>query len=245
MKKKKITVLRLHDKLYLKENRYLKTKNINKLICKILKKNYKPKNKIVDLGCANGELLYHLNNNLIQPELFGVDVDNQLLKKAKKNVKDVTVKKGSIINSKLFRNSFFDTSICIGVVSIFDNFEKVFDNLIKWTKSKGTIIVQILLNHYPYDVNVKYSHSKVWTKNGPRFVESGWNVYSRETIEKYILKNKIIKNHKIHQHKINFKRKKNKLDPIRSWTCVIDGKRKMINGLGLILNEYILEINLK
>ena len=54
------------------------------------------------------------------------------------------------------------------------------------------MIVQILLNNYPYDVNIKYSHSEVWTKNGPRYIESGWNVYSRKTIEKYILKiNKI------------------------------------------------------
>ena len=234
----------MHDKLYLKENRYAKTKNINKLILKILKKNYTPNNKIVDFGCANGELLYHLKRNLIHPELFGVDVDSLLLKKAVKNVKNIIVKKGSIINSKLFKNSYFNTSICIGVVSIFDNFEKIFDNLIKWTKPKGTVIVQILLNNYPYDVNIKYSHSEVWTKNGPRYIESGWNVYSRKTIEKYILKNKQIKNYKFYEHNINFIRKKNKQDPIRSWTSEIDGKRKMINGLGLILNEYVLEINL-
>ena len=47
--KKKIAVFRLHDKLYLKENRYAKTKNINKLILKILKKNYTLTTKLLTL----------------------------------------------------------------------------------------------------------------------------------------------------------------------------------------------------
>ena len=63
LKSKKI--LRLHDTLYLSENRYDKVKNINKKIYEILLKDYQPGYKIIDFGCANGELLYFLEKNYI------------------------------------------------------------------------------------------------------------------------------------------------------------------------------------
>ena len=52
--------MRLHDKLYLKSNLYKKPKENFKFLQKILKKDYqkKKKYKVIDTGCANGELLY-------------------------------------------------------------------------------------------------------------------------------------------------------------------------------------------
>ena len=55
--------MRLHDKLYLKSNLYKKPKENFKFLQKILKKDYqKKKYKVIDIGCANGELLYFLKN---------------------------------------------------------------------------------------------------------------------------------------------------------------------------------------
>ena len=56
-------IKRLHDKLYLKSNRYKKPKESSKMLLRILKqkKNLKKKQiKILDIGCANGELIYFL-----------------------------------------------------------------------------------------------------------------------------------------------------------------------------------------
>ena len=55
-------ILRMHDSLYLRENRYKKPKDFVKHIDRTLKKNIKKnKNyKVLDVGCAAGELLYLL-----------------------------------------------------------------------------------------------------------------------------------------------------------------------------------------
>ena len=55
--------IRDHDKIYIKSNRYKKPKESFKLLYRILKKSLsKTKNyELLDVGCANGELLFFLN----------------------------------------------------------------------------------------------------------------------------------------------------------------------------------------
>ena len=38
--------------------------------------------------------------------------------------------------------------------------------------------------------------------------------------------------------------KKNKFDPLRSWTFLYN-KKKLTNGLGILINEYLIKIDLK
>jgi hypothetical protein len=60
-------IIRTHDKLYLKENRYKKPKEIFKFIYNLIKKSNHNKNKkvITDFGCAAGEFLFFLKPGLI------------------------------------------------------------------------------------------------------------------------------------------------------------------------------------
>ena len=69
---------RNHDKLYLKSNRYKKPKEAFKLLLRILKKRLsQSKNyELLDVGCANGELLYFLNEKLGNVKFYGIDVRN-------------------------------------------------------------------------------------------------------------------------------------------------------------------------
>ena len=62
---KRIKQARLHDEIYLKESRYDNPKDSFKFLIKILKKNIDPKKiyDVLDIGCANGELLFQLNKN--------------------------------------------------------------------------------------------------------------------------------------------------------------------------------------
>ena len=80
-------IARLHDKFYLQEDRYKKTKVSFKLLIKILKskininKNY----DVLDIGCANGELIYNLEKNFKKIlKISGTDVRQDLLNKAKR-----------------------------------------------------------------------------------------------------------------------------------------------------------------
>jgi hypothetical protein len=73
-------VTRTHDALYLKENRYNKTREIFKFAYRLLKKNSHNKKIIADFGCAAGEFLFFLRNKFnFNYKLIGFDINNLLL----------------------------------------------------------------------------------------------------------------------------------------------------------------------
>jgi ubiquinone/menaquinone biosynthesis C-methylase UbiE len=242
-----IKILRKADTLYLQENRYKKPKDIFKFLTKKIIKIHKNKKllNVADMGCAAGEFLYHLRKNLQHVKLYGFDFHNLLLRKAKKKVKDVNFIKKSILSDFNKYKNKYDISTCLGVISIFDNFEKPLKNLIKITKPGGKIYLQALINDFPIDVNIKYSKSKNWINGNPKYLESGWNIISKDTLIKFLKKCKEIDNFKIYDIKYTYNQKKNINDPMRSWTVMINGKKKIINGLNLLIPEKIIEISLK
>ena len=241
----KIRTIRKHDLFYLKENRYKKVKEIFKFVGKKIidyKKKKSGKISMADFGCANGEFQYYLYNTFRSDKIFGYDVVDRLISKAKKNISQVTFKHGSILKRSTCKKNSYDVTTAIGVITIFDSFEKTINNLIYWTKPKGKILLHALINEYPVDINIKYSHSKNWKYEKPKFWESGWNVYSKETIKKF-LKKKKIKKFKFNKFVLKAKLKKQD-DVLRSWTAILDKKKVLINGLNLIQPHYIIEIDL-
>lgn len=241
----KVKTIRKHDLFYLKENRYKKTKEIFKFVGKKIaayKKKNKKKISIADFGCANGEFQYYLYKTFKPDKIFGYDVIDKLLSKAKKKIPQVSFNKGSILKRNTCKKNSFDITTAIGVLTIFDSFEKTIDNLIYWTRPKGKILLHALLNEFPLDVNVKYSHSNNWEYEKPKFWESGWNIYSKETIKKF-LKKKKIKSFKFNKFTLKTKLKKQK-DVLRTWSASLDNKKILLNGLNIVQPHYIIEIDL-
>ena len=82
-------IIRTHDDFYLKDIRKEKTKEYFKFLLKILNKNkliHSKKNlKIIDIGCATGELIYFLKKKLKNANFYGLDVLPNLIKFAKKD----------------------------------------------------------------------------------------------------------------------------------------------------------------
>ena len=241
----KIKKIRKHDYFYLKENRYKNVKEVFKFIgSKIFQ--FKKKNKsnisIADFGCANGEFQYYLCRKFKKDRIYGFDIIKKLLNKAKKNVPEVKFIHGSILDKKICRKNSFNVTTAVGVLSIFDSFEKTINNLIYWTKPGGKILLHALLNENPVDINLKYSHSKNWKYQKPKFWEIGWNVYSINTIKKYLLGKKL-KNFRFNKFILKKELKKRE-DTLRSWTVKLNRKKVLINGLNMIQNHYIIEIDL-
>ena len=233
--------IRTHDKLYLKENRYNKPKEMFKFIVKrALNKNTKNK-KICDFGCAAGEFLFYLNK--IKPENYytGIDVRQDLLKKAKRFVPEVYFKKGSVLNKSICKENIFDISFLIGVHPIFDDFDNCFSNLIHWTKPKGEIFICDMFNPDPVDVIIKYRLSKDYKKNS---FEKGWNIFSKESVTNFLKQKKEVQSYKFEQFFMPFHLNRQK-DPVRSWTVNINKKKVMINGLSIIQPQTLLKIKLK
>ena len=241
-------IVRLHDKLYLKENRYEKPKEMFIFLLQLLRKNNlnKKKLKVLDIGCSNGEFCYFLKKNFNNFNIFGYDILKDLILKARQKVKNVKFYQGSILNKNLINKNEFDITFCLGVISIFDSFELSLNNLINWTKSGGKIYVFAFFNNYPIDVNIKFSRSENWLKNKPKFWESGYNVFAKKTISKFLKNHKKVNSFKFYDFTMKKNLKINHKDYIRSWTINSAYKKKLImNGTNLLHPFSFLEINLK
>ena len=95
--RKKDSILYFDNSIYEKKNRYKRPKESFRKLVQLLK-NIKKKNdlKLLDVGCSNGELLYNLKKNFKKISLYGIDIDQNLLAKAKKKCsKDIKFKKST------------------------------------------------------------------------------------------------------------------------------------------------------
>jgi SAM-dependent methyltransferase len=244
-------IYRTADKLYLKENRYKKTKDIFKFAYSLVKNNKLLKNNkktiVSDYGCAAGEFLFYLRNKLNPNyELFGFDYKNDLLKKARFKLKNFNFKQLNILNKRKKYKNFSKLSFCIGVLQIFDNFHEAMNNLIYYTDKKGIIVLHFLSNKYNFDANIKYSKSVISGKKfnyKQRIWESGWNIISKATINNFLKKHHRVNKFHFKDFKIKKNLKKQK-DSMRSWTINVKNKKEIINGLGIIQNHSFVIINL-
>ncbi len=241
------TIKRVHDNIYLKENNFEKPKQIHKFICKLVKKKTKKNfnGSIVDFGSGNGELIFNLKKFFPNSKLSGVEINKNLVQMSKKKLKKYNFKiiSGSVLNKKVINANISDISISCGVLPIFDNYKLFLNNLIHFTKKGGTIFIAALFNDFPIDVYVKYQRSKNLKKN---FLESGWNIFSKQTVSKFLKKNKKINKVYFKNFQISKNLKKKINDPVRSWTFRNhNGKLITTNGLSLILPTSVLCIELK
>lgn len=232
---KKKLVKRLHDDFYMNENRYEEPKEIFKILLKELnKKNFKT---LMDVGCANGELLYYLDQKLPNVSFTGIDLLQNLLDKAKKFCSDDINFLKKDISKKNLKVGKFDRIILSGVLSIFDDPEMIINNLLTNLNKNGKLYIFGAFNPNPYNVLVKYED----VNKDKNIHQSGWNIFSLDTIRKIAKKNN--KKMKTIEFKMPFDIKKRKNDLIRTWTINLEGKRLWTNGLGIIYHGYWLEIS--
>jgi SAM-dependent methyltransferase len=227
-------ILRTHDELYLKENRYENTKDSFSFLVKLLKKETVDKQyTLLDVGCANGELLYLLRKKFNNFKLSGVDIRKDLLIKAKKKLgDDIKFFRKDIFKKAL--NQKFDFIICSGVIGITDNPKKLLMNLIKMKKKRGSVYLFHHFNEDNFNVYVKYQ--KLDNKSA---LESGWNIFSLKYIKSICGKYRV----KFFKFVIKKKIFPNKLDKIRSWTIKLDNKNCFTNGLSILLKQFWIKIS--
>ncbi len=235
-------VKRLHDNLYLKENRYKKPKESAKfiisLINKELNKNKKKNFEFLDVGCAVGELIYALNHRLPNFNSTGIDVIPKLLRKAKQyNPKSTFYLKD--INKKNFNlKKKYDFITLTGVISIFDDFTICLNNIYKLMHNNSKLYLHGHFNPFPYDVFIKYKDKKF-----PNIYQSGWNILSLDSVKKYCSRKNL--NLKIYPFKFKKNLYPNKKDLVRTWTLNSKNKKYFTNGLNLLLSKYFLVISKK
>lgn len=230
------------DAIYLNEDRYETPKEIFKFIASLMEKNLsKTGSKILDVGCATGELIYYLKKRFNTLNFTGIDVSEKMIHKAKIKMPSETFICTNILaqplNSSIIGTQKFDFIICSGVLSIFDDLELPLNNLLSCLNPGGFLYIESAFNKEPVDVILRYRT----TTQGNSPWESGWNVFSVNTAEN-ILKKFGIKEWNWFDFRMPFDILKVN-DPMRTWTIKTeDNPFQLINGAAQLVDLMVLEV---
>jgi ubiquinone/menaquinone biosynthesis C-methylase UbiE len=238
---------RTHDaEVYLAENRYDEPKEIFRVLADIAEQRLSrasPSAAILDVGCAAGEFIYYLRSRFPTANLVGIDVVTDLVEKAKKMVPGATFLLADVQENSSIAESSQDAIFMCGVLSIFDSFGTIIENLIRWCKPGGSVFVFGLFNPNPADIWVQY---RIPGKHDDGHREVGWNVFSEVSIKVYIEQLNPDYTCRFTPFQMPFPLSQHPTDPARTWT--IDTKemgRIFVNGLAQLCPLQILEISKK
>jgi len=236
-------IQRSHDLFYLTENKSDEPKESFKFMTKLIRKSTEGIDReftIADWGCAAGAFPHFLKMEFPDASIVGFEFLPPLLDEARFRYPEIDFRQGSLLDFNSNRDAF-DVTTVMGVISIFDNIEPILENLVRWNKKGGKILIHGMFNKEDIDVYVKYAHSSNYETNT---LESGWNIVSRKTVSR-ILTSLGVQSIQFHDFEIHIDLPKNLSDPIRSWSeRREDGSRYITNGLGFIQPQAILEITI-
>jgi len=96
--------------------------------------------RILDIGCGDGKVAEQLKKLGLSQGIYGVDMDEKLLNKAKE--KGIEVYRVDLENEKLpFPDNFFDVVLCIDVIEHIVNIYHLLSEIKRVLKSNGFLIV--------------------------------------------------------------------------------------------------------
>lgn len=210
------------------KKRIKKTKFNFRFTKQLILKNKKLKsfNNLCDLGCANGEFIYYLNNHL-KKNYIGVDNDKKFIDTAKKLL-------GKNNNIKLIKKDLynlkgkFDVITCIGTATTFPTIDQLLNKIVSLMAPKGLAIIEGVFNKYDCDVKIKYKDS---SKKEQNFWNNCINIHSQKTIKKILNRFEKINSYFI-EKKIDVQIKKEKNKPHSFWwTEKVKKEYFITNGL--------------
>ena len=225
--------IEFQNKLYIRNNHRLYFKKIKNEILKSF--SSKEKISVLDVGCANGDLINYLDHFFDNFNYVGIEKSKVLYQRTKKrfrNNKNIKIYKSSVQNYK----KKHDLVIATGVFGYFDTIELLFNKLLSFLnkKEKSQIVIFDNLNEHGVEKIVKFR-----VKPNANWL-SGHNQTSIDKVSSFFKKKK---------YKISFKKFiypgkiKKTNDPSRSYTSMIDGKKNiLISKTGLIFTFYIVTI---
>lgn len=233
---------RTHDKaIYLDESRYNNPKELFKLLgSRALSRGPVSRDTVVcDFGCAAGELLHYLSGLQPGAQYRGFDVVPEFIDKARAHVPTASFEIGSVLDRSLLPDSAIDVAYLIGVLGIFDDFVPVLDNLLRWTRKGGQVVIVAIFNPFPVDVWVKY---RLAADENATHREPGWNLFSRASVERYLRQKQESSDYAFTPFQMAFDIPRHAEDPIRTWTFMDNGRRRLTNGLSLAVDLSVLTI---
>lgn len=198
-----------------------------------------PHTRVLDVGCATGELIHHLRSVLPGASFTGVDVFADLLEEARRLQPDVEFANASALELPGAMDHSFDVVTAVGVISIFDDAElPVFlDNVLRVARPRGRVFLVGPLNEYGVDCVIRH-RKRMRGELGDW--ETGWNVHSQQTLAE-LLEGRC-RSWWLHDFEVPFDLEPRE-DPVRTWTIRTESRqRQLTNGLKLLLDLYFVEI---
>ncbi|MBT6047846.1 MAG: class I SAM-dependent methyltransferase [Candidatus Scalindua sp.] len=235
----KNVVRKADESVYLAEDRLEKPKDTQQFIVSLFERSFKTRlpESVLDIGCAAGEFLYLLKKRFPKCDCYGIDTVESLIKKAKENVANVSFKTHSIFDTPYYHGKTFDAVFCLGVVSIFDDIERVLKCILSSTKKGSLVYISGIFNPEPVDALIVYRNSTTDLKEP---WQSGWNNFSQQTVNTIL--DPMVRSYTWRRHKMPFMLPK-QVDPMRTWTVKTEGDQfQRINGIGLLYDLWIVEI---
>lgn len=190
--------------------------------------------RILDVGCATGELLGYLATQIELADLVGVDVTDDLLVAARARLPQATFDKASALALPEAFDSAFDIVTATGCMSIFDETEidAFWDNLFRVARPGGLIVVLSPLNEFGVDAMIRHRKRRAGVAGG---WETGWNIFAVETIRELVAARGGAL--ELEPFRIPFALAPRE-DPVRTWTMRTEGaERQLTNGLKLLVDH--------
>ncbi|MBT5771987.1 MAG: class I SAM-dependent methyltransferase [Flavobacteriaceae bacterium] len=180
-------------------------------------------------------MIYLLKENFINIDFTGIDISKDLINMAKKEIFLDSVKfiQDDISTFSLKEN--FDIVIMSGVLSIFDDFEKILLNVLNHMKKESVGFIFGAFNKADIDVIIRYRNNYIESNEW----ESGWNLFSLKRITDFL------ESHSkgVEIIKFNLKQEiKKKKNPVSSYTVKLQNDSNLIvTGGGVIRDFYLIK----
>ncbi|MGE0456269.1 MAG: class I SAM-dependent methyltransferase [Vicinamibacteria bacterium] len=198
-----------------------------------------PSARLLDIGCATGELIKYLQARFPGFSFTGVDVFEPLLAEARQRVPEARFAASSALDLPVEMDSSFDAVTAVGVISLFDEVElpRFWQGLLRVIRPGGRILALGPLNEYGVDCMIRH-RKRIGGKLGEW--ETGWNIHSRETVGE-ILEGRC-RAWRFHDFQIDLDLAR-RADPVRTWTMRTEAnERQLTNGLKLLLDLCFIEV---
>jgi len=202
------------------------------------KLDLKQSGDFLDIGCASGIFLEAMTKEFPAAQFSAMDYNDCMLEMAKEREysKKVNIFRADAANLNI--DSHFDLIHASGVLSIFEDFDKVLDGWIRLLNPRGYLVLFNRFNSSPIDLIIKHRN---------RFLHGDWetglHTFSIQTVTEYLEKQNV--EFEFVRFNLDLDLPK-QADPVRSYTMqLVDGSRIVANGANLITEHYFLIIRNK
>jgi 2-polyprenyl-3-methyl-5-hydroxy-6-metoxy-1,4-benzoquinol methylase len=161
----------------------------NERVLEIFKKNVPKNAKILDAGCAFGDLLALLDNNNYQT--YGIDISKYALEKARKITK-AQLLLGDLNDTLPYTSNFFDVIFALDIIEHLESPYKFLLELRRVLKMGGILFIQTpninsIFERFTKDMWFGYrdeTHLYLFNRKNIKFLleKSGYSIFCNQTI---------------------------------------------------------------